>query len=53
MRGGDPLPSKIFLVKGDTKSFVLEDIYSYLEIGTKLSIAVREKNGLNWVKITN
>ena len=53
VRGGEPLPAEIKIAAGETWSFSLAHIYSEIEIGTKLEIAVREKTGSNTVTIVN
>ena len=53
VRVGEPLPAEIDIVADETFSFSLAHIYSEIEIGTKLEIAVREKTKSNVVTIVN
>ena len=52
VRDGQSLPSEITLALGESWSFSLEHIYSEIEIGTKLQIAVREKSASNLIRIS-
>ena len=51
VRDGQPLPTEIDIIPGESWSFSLSHIYSELEIGTTLDIKLREKTQSNIVTI--
>ena len=53
VRDGAPLPAEIEIGGNEVWSSSLAHIYSELEIGTELKIAVREKTGSEAVTIIN
>ena len=53
VRDGDPLPSEITLVSGNSQSFSLQHIYQEIDTGIELAIDMKEKNELSWVRISN